>query len=113
MSDSLYQRILAHYTIYEGEVWHLHIFESDGKTIRHYPATQETAHTLFIEGIAIICRTVRNDILETLDAYTQVIPKYGMLYCAKKISEITLLGNDKTPFVIYMAKYPTFKLTHF
>ena len=31
MSDSLYQRILAHYTIYEGEVWHLHIFESDNR----------------------------------------------------------------------------------
>ena len=66
MSDSLYQRILAHYTIYEGEVWHLHIFESDGKT----PVIRPGA-SLYATGVygflgnwhTLLCTNARNTTL--------------------------------------------------
>lgn len=47
-------RILAPYTAYCGKAYKLHLFEiTDGK-VSHHPVQQETAYTLYVQGIAII-----------------------------------------------------------
>lgn len=47
-------RILAPYTAYCGKAYKLHLFEiTDGK-VSHHPVQQETAYTLYVQGIAIV-----------------------------------------------------------
>lgn len=57
-------RILAHYTIYEGKVWHLHTFEITKAQIRHYPFENELSMTRFVEGIAIVCHALPENDME-------------------------------------------------
>lgn len=47
-------RLLAHYTVFAGDVFHLHNFDVTPGGITHSPVTAETAHTEFVEGILVI-----------------------------------------------------------
>ncbi|MGM9832735.1 MAG: hypothetical protein ACI31A_03495 [Candidatus Limisoma sp.] len=47
-------RLLAHYTVFAGDVFHLHNFDVTPGGITHRPVVAETAHTEFVEGILVI-----------------------------------------------------------
>lgn len=47
-------RLLAHYTVFAGDVFHLHNFDVTSGGITHRPVVAETAHTEFVEGILVI-----------------------------------------------------------
>ena len=47
-------KLLAHYTVFDGNVFHLHTFDVTPEGITHSPVKAETAHTEFIEGILVI-----------------------------------------------------------
>lgn len=48
-------RTLAHYTVYGGSVYHLHVFDfgADG-SVAHSPVDGETADTMFVEGLLLV-----------------------------------------------------------
>lgn len=48
-------RFLAPYTVYEGAVCRLHLFDisSDG-SVSHRAVEEETAYTLYVQGIAVV-----------------------------------------------------------
>lgn len=48
-------RFLAPYTVYEGVVCRLHLFDisSDG-SVNHRAVEEETAYTLYVQGIAVV-----------------------------------------------------------
>ncbi len=48
-------RLLAHYTVFNSEIWHLHIFDVGKEgAVAHFPIAEETANTYFVEGILVI-----------------------------------------------------------
>lgn len=63
-------RILAHYTIYDGNIYHLHVFDiDDNGVVTHFPVVEETANTCFVEGLAIVCRVLDNKLLGKLQQH--------------------------------------------
>lgn len=47
-------RLLAPFTVYNGAVYKLHLFETTNGIVSHKPVEEETAYTLYVQGIAII-----------------------------------------------------------
>ncbi len=54
-------RILAHYTVYNNDIFNLHVFDIEEQHITHFPVEVETAHTLFLQGILIVAGSQINE----------------------------------------------------
>ena len=54
-------RTLAHYTVWNAKVYHLHTFELSAGKVSHYKAEGETADTKFVEGILIITQPLSEE----------------------------------------------------
>ncbi len=97
-------RTLAHYTVYDSEVYNLHTFEfkPDG-SVTHFTTPAETAHTRFIEGILIasgpLSEVVRSQIADLL-TQNHASPRQ----LATKLAEIIPAG--KTVTHLYQVTYP-------
>lgn len=62
-------RTLAHYTVFEGRVYHLHVFDFSESGISHFPVVEETVDTLFVEGILVACCRISRQELSELNAW--------------------------------------------
>lgn len=60
-------KLLSHYTVFDGKVWKLNLFEYSNGTISHTEYTEETADTIFISGILIISEKLRQQQIEELN----------------------------------------------
>lgn len=87
-------RILAHYTIYEGKVWHLHTFEITKAQIRHYPFENELSMTRFVEGIAIVCHALPENDMEKL-GNAKPMPRESLREYAERLCQLVpAAGQD-------------------
>lgn len=87
-------RILSHYTICDGSVFHLHVFDIDetSGSIAHFPVTEETAHTLFLQGILVIGHDIFS-LQKEINAISSRIPDIGLGAAARQIA--LLLHQDR------------------
>lgn len=115
-------RTLAHYTVWNNEVFHLHIFEFDDNyhVIRHFAAREETADTRFVEGILIIAPYMTNndDIQKFQTAKTIfTLQAHGLSLrdMAKAIVDLQLYtgkkNHDKSKNRLFEIHYPTCRIT--
>lgn len=98
--------ILAPYTIYNGVVYHLHIFDISEDNITHFLATKETAHTYYVHGIALICgkqeQTALNNLTDQINKLQSI--GYKIADIAQELSQtITSTG---APTSIYAITFP-------
>ena len=94
-------RFLAPYTIYEGAVCRLHLFDvaADG-TVSHKPVEKETAYTLYVQGLAIVA-SADLDMRKIADKIRE------MDGCAlKEISEAVAGMNLPGGSAVYVATFP-------
>lgn len=60
-------RFLAHYTVYNGLVLHLNVVDLNEGKVDYFAVKEETAHTLFIEGILLICNELNAENLNCIN----------------------------------------------
>ena len=105
-------RLLAHYTVFAGNVFHLHNFDVDHEGIAHSPVAAETAHTEFIEGILVIGSADITSIRARLHDIAQANGIAGIASTARLICK-TLDKTDtnykpKQPVGLIKITYPHF-----
>ena len=105
-------KLLAHYTIFDGNVFHLHTFDVTPEGITHSPVKAETAHTEFIEGILIIGSSDISGLTQRLAEITQSFGIQGIASAADGICR-SLIETDtnykpKQPVGLIKITYPHF-----
>lgn len=60
-------RILAQYTIYNGVIYILHVFDIGENQICHFKMTEETSHTYYVHGIAMIGDKINDATLSKIE----------------------------------------------
>ena len=105
-------KLLSHYTIFDGNVFHLHTFDVTPEGITHSPVKAETAHTEFIEGILVIGSADITAIRARLHDIAQANGIAGIASAADCICQ-TLIETDtnykpKQPIGLIKITYPHF-----
>ncbi len=95
-------RILAPYTVYNGSVYKLHLFVTDNGNVSHKPVSEETAYTLYVQGIAIIA----DDDLNTASLNATIRQKQVAGASLQEISEAIAEVVKVTGSAIYVANFP-------
>lgn len=81
-------RTLAHYTVWNAKVYHLHTFELSADKVSHYKAEGETADTKFVEGILIITQPLSEEKLAEINALLSVVSPSSLKEKAEAIAAI-------------------------
>ena len=97
-------RTLANYTIFEGKVWLLHVFETENGNIVHYPFEKELEATRYIEGIAIVCRAngKNDDIIKS----TPPMPGEKWKQYAERMAGLLSEHGTRPPYSVYAVEFP-------
>lgn len=95
-------RILAPYTAYCGEAYKLHLFEINNGKVRHQPVVQETAYTLYVQGIAIIAGALDT---EALNARIHSLAESGTPL-ADIAADIATRCTATEASIVYVANFP-------
>lgn len=98
-------RTLAHYTVYNGNVYKLHIFSfSKNGVIDHRPVQTETANTLFIEGLLLLSPQLQDDELNAISRHLKSgVPTAKI---AESIAETLPHCTPKSPLFATIASIP-------
>lgn len=97
----LQMRFLAPYTVYDGAVYRLHLFDvaPDGG-VSHRPVEEETAYTLYVQGIAIVAAS-------DLDTHSVACRIREMGGCRLKDVSEAIAGMDLPGgTAVYVATFP-------
>lgn len=84
-------RFLAHYTLYDGSIFHLNVVDLKEGKVSYFSVKEETAHTLFIEGILMICNELNAENLKLINKDLEVIG----LKSVKEIAEYINANMEK------------------
>ncbi len=95
-------RLLAPFTVYNGKAYKLHLFETENGIVSHKPVEEETAYTLYVQGIAIIA----GDALDTDSLNCIVRQKQADGASLLEISEAIAVEVTTAGSTIYVANFP-------
>lgn len=105
-------RTLAHYTIFGNEIYHLHIFDflEDG-TVSHFPANEETADTLFVEGLLIVATgDIAKQYRQITAATAEIHSGRPLREAAEAIAAVLPSYAAGSPLTLWQAVFPDFRL---
>lgn len=95
-------RLLAPFTVYNGAAYKLHLFETNNGIVSHKPVEEETAYTLYVQGIAIIAHNA----LDTSRLNEIIRKKQADGVDLKEISEAIAKEVKTEGGTIYVANFP-------
>lgn len=103
-------RTLAHYTVYGGEAYHLHVFDfgADG-SVAHFPVAGETADTMFVEGLLLVSADELDGkrLMALNDRISELSAEMGLGRVAQAIAaEFGLLCPMPPSPHLYAARFP-------
>ncbi len=95
-------RLLAPFTVYNGAAYKLHLFETCNGAVNHKPVEEETAYTLYVQGIAIIA----DEALDTASLNEIIRQEQADGVSLQEISEAIAKEVKATGCTIYVANFP-------
>ena len=107
-------KILAHYTVYDGQVFHLNVFTFKNGEITHAPYEKETPDTLFIEGILLVIPSIEEHQISALDRQICLMKNSSIVDIAKALANMSQQFSPATSgnpaIALFQAKYPFTRL---
>ena len=90
-------RFLAHYTIFNGTILHLNVVDFQDNKVDYFKVKEETAHTLFIEGILLICNELDSTQLKAINSELKTAGNKPVKEVAEAVNALLfkLDKNDK------------------
>lgn len=104
-------KLLAHYTIFGGSVYHLHTFDCN-EVITHAKVAAETPNTAFIQGLLIVTSEDSDKMLTEISKIIKSHIQDSINTTANKVAEYIKNNNidyaSGKPYFLLIAEYPDY-----